>query len=103
MVTGAVLSNIIVPVICAHVLYNQSIQYIYIVFIPSPRYVERVRPIEPLHVCRFVGRDPLPKATCSPPAHVSVAHVVVNVTFAPLVYVAPELTINDHHTGGVIS
>lgn len=51
----------------------------------------------------MVGFAVFPHATCTPPTHASVAHVVFKVTFIPLVAVALLLIVNVHPVGAALS
>ncbi len=51
----------------------------------------------------MVGEEDPLNATCTPPAHVSVAQVVESVALVLLVYDAPVFILNDPHDGGTKS
>lgn len=98
---GAVVSNVIVSEICVLMLPKLSLNCIYTVFVPS--HALNVCAILALHVVQFVGFALFQNATCTPPTHASVAHVVFKVTFTPLIAVALLLIVNIPQVGAVAS
>jgi len=90
-----------VPVVSLVVFPNTSLNLIYTVFVASP--AVSVHPVLADQDCRLVGAAALPNAICTHHTHVSVAHVVFNVTAVLVVYAALLFIVNDHQFGGVVS
>jgi len=98
---GAAVSKIIVQVTLLDVFPKLSLHLINTVFVPSV--VANVCAIEELQLVQLVGLIVLPKATCTPHAHASVAQVVFKVTAVLFVAAAPLFIVNAHQVGAVVS
>ena len=91
----------IVSVIFVVVFEKASLNLIYTVF--SQSHVDSVYGKLDTHDTRFSGSISGQLDTCTYHTHTSVGHVIFNVTHVWFVYVAFELIVNNHHSGGVAS
>lgn len=98
---GAMVSRIIVSEICVLILPKLSLNCIYTVLFPS--WADIICAIVALHVVQLVGFVVVQNATSTHPTHPSVAQMVFNVTFVPLVAVALLFIVNRPHAGAVLS
>jgi hypothetical protein len=97
--TGA--SNVIVFVISPVVFHNASRVVIYTVLVQF--HIDSVHGLVSAHVVRFVGLAVFQYAIWIPLTHVSVGHVIFNVTNVVSVHVALSLIVNANHVGAAVS